>query len=69
MLLVRRIAQFAGSNRVELSWSGGEEEGSVEGTVARSVVPWLTLGTTYTATLLDLEREDSMATFVFVASK
>jgi hypothetical protein len=67
---LRRVSQFAGGNRVELSWRGeGGEGGSVEGSVARAVIPRLRLGRHYTATLLDLQEEDSMATFAFTASQ
>ena len=34
-MMARRMSQFAEGNRVELSWAGIEERGSVEGTVSR----------------------------------
>jgi len=67
---LRRVAHFAENNRVELSWQGAgvEERGSVEGTVTRTEVPHLTLGKRYSATLVDLEEEDTIASFVFTAT-
>ena len=65
---LRKISQFAETNKVEISWRTDDgESGSSTGTVLSSTIPSLVLGKTYKASLMDLREEGGLATFKFTA--
>ena len=52
---------------MDISWVTSSEEGRANGTSRLVTIPSLSLGVTYTATLMDLKDEDKLTTFTFTA--
>ena len=52
---------------MDISWLADTESGSANGTSRLVSIPSLSLGKTYTATLMDLKDEDKLTTFTFTA--
>ena len=52
---------------MDISWLASNESGSSNGTSRLVTIPSLSLGKTYTATLMDLKDEDKLTTFTFTA--
>ena len=67
---LRKFSLYQEDNPVDISWvARGEsgESGSSNGTSRLVTIPSLSLGKTYTATLMDLKDEDKLTTFTFTA--
>ena len=54
---------------MDISWVADNESGSSNGTSRLVTIPSLSLGKTYTTTLMDLKDEDKLTTFTFTACK
>ena len=52
---------------MDIAWLAVNESGSSNGTSRLVTIPSLSLGKTYTATLMDLKDEDKLTTFTFTA--
>ena len=52
---------------MDIAWLAVNESGSSNGTSRLVTIPSLSLGKTYTATLMDLKDEDKLTTFTFKA--
>ena len=62
---------FQEDNPVDISWlqTNSAIAGSNNGTARISIVPGLSLGASYTVTMMDLASEDTLLTFSFTACK
>ena len=52
---------------MDIAWLAVNESGSSNGTSRLVTIPSLSLGKTYTATLMDLKDEDKLTNFTFTA--
>ena len=66
---LRKFSQYQEDNPVDISWVADNESGSSNGTSRLVTIPSLSLGKTYTTTLMDLKDEDKLTTFTFTACK
>ena len=66
---LRKFSQYQEDNPVDISWVGDKVQGSSNGTARLVTIPGLILGQRYTATMMDLRDEDTLATFSFDACK
>ena len=64
---LRKFSHYQEDNPVDISWVTSSEEGRANGTSRLVTIPSLSLGVTYTATLMDLKDEDKLTTFTFTA--
>ena len=64
---LRKFSHYQEDNPVDISWVTSSEEGRANGTSRLVTIPSLSLGLTYTATLMDLKDEDKLTTFTFTA--
>ena len=64
---LRKFSHYQEDNPVDISWVADTESGSANGTSRLVSIPSLSLGKTYTATLMDLKDEDKLTTFTFTA--
>ena len=66
---LRKFSVYQEDNPVDISWVGDKDQGSSNGTARLVTIPGLVLGQSYTATMMDLRDEDTLATFSFTACK
>ena len=67
---LRKFSAYQEDNPVDVSWVAADKErGSSDGTARLVTIPGLVLGQSYTATMMDLRDEDTLATFSFTACK
>ena len=66
---LRKFSQYQEDNPVDISWVATNESGSSNGSSRLVTIPSLSLGKTYTTTLMDLKDEDKLTTFTFTACK
>ena len=66
---LRKFSMFQEDSPVDISWlqTSGGSGGSNNGTARLSIVPGLSLGASYTVTMMDLASEDTLLTFSFTA--
>ena len=64
---LRKFSLYQEDNPVDISWLAENESGTSNGSSRLVTIPSLSLGKTYTTTLMDLKDEDKLTTFTFTA--